>query len=279
MIAFYNTAFFEEDDLSLKVTDLSIQRGFAVFDFFRTKDFIPLFLSDYLERFYNSISLMQLEPPCSQKELTSIIRELIAKNNIAESGIKLLLTGGYSADGYTPSTPNLIITQQHVTLTTAEKFAEGIRIITWDYQRELPEVKSINYMMGVWLQRKVKEKQAADVLYHKNGIITEFPRSNVFIVTAEQTVVTPAENILPGITRKKLLELAGQQYRVETRDVHLDEVKNAAEVFTTSTTKRILPITRVDDQLIGNGKPGPVTMALNQAFVQLEEDYVKSFKW
>ncbi|HRO71128.1 MAG TPA: aminotransferase class IV, partial [Chitinophagaceae bacterium] len=209
MIAFFNTAFYEENELSLKVTDLSIQRGFAVFDFFRTKDFIPLFLSDYLERFYNSISLMQLEPPCSEKELTNIIHELISKNNIPESGIKLLLTGGYSADGYTPAKPNLVITQQPVTLTTPEKFAEGIRIITWDYQRELPEVKSINYLMGVWLQRKVNEKQAADVLYHKNGIITEFPRSNVFVVTADQAVITPAENILPGITRKKVLELAG----------------------------------------------------------------------
>lgn len=279
MIAFFNTAFYEENELSLKVTDLSIQRGFAVFDFFRTKDFIPLFLSDYLERFYNSISLMQLEPPCSEKELTNIIRELISKNNIPESGIKLLLTGGYSADGYSPAKPNLVITQQPVTLTTPEKFAEGIRIITWDYQRELPEVKSINYLMGVWLQRKVKEKQAADVLYHKNGIITEFPRSNVFVVTADQAVITPAENILPGITRKKVLELAGRQFRAEARAVHLDELKNAAEVFTTSTTKRILPITRVDDQLIGNGKPGPVTTSLNQAFLQLEQDYVKSFEW
>ncbi len=279
MIAFFNTAFYEENELSLKVTDLSIQRGFAVFDFFRTKDFIPLFLSDYLERFYNSISLMQLEPPFSEKELTNIIRELISKNNIPESGIKLLLTGGYSADGYTPAKPNLVITQQPVTLTTPEKFAEGIRIITWDYQRELPEVKSINYLMGVWLQRKVKEKQAADVLYHKNGIITEFPRSNVFVVTADQAVITPAENILPGITRKKVLELAGRQFRAEAWAVHLDELKNAAEVFTTSTTKRILPITRVDDQLIGNGKPGPVTTSLNQAFLQLEQDYVKSFEW
>lgn len=279
MIAFFNTAFYEENELSLKVTDLSIQRGFAVFDFFRTMDSIPLFLSDYLERFYNSISLMQLEPPCSEKELTNIIRELISKNNIPESGIKLLLTGGYSADGYSPAKPNLVITQQPVTLTTPEKFAEGIRIITWDYQRELPEVKSINYLMGVWLQRKVKEKQAADVLYHKNGIITEFPRSNVFVVTADQAVITPAENILPGITRKKVLELAGRQFRAEARAVHLDELKNAAEVFTTSTTKRILPITRVDDQLIGNGKPGPVTTSLNQAFLQLEQDYVKSFEW
>lgn len=279
MIAFFNKQFLDEDRLSLKVSDLSIQRGYAVFDFFRTKNFKPLFLADYLDRFHRSASLMLLGPMYSSEELKNIIRELISRNGLPASGIKLLFTGGYSADGYQPADPNLIITQQAVTLTTPEKFAEGVKVITWNYQRDLPEAKSINYLMGVWLQKKIREQQAADVLYHKDGIITEFPRSNVFVVTTDQKVITPSENILHGITRKKMLELAGRQYQVETRAVHVDELKNAAEVFMTSTTKRILPVKQVDDTVIGGGIPGPVSISLNKAFLDMEDEYINKFNW
>lgn len=128
--------------------------------------------------------------------------------------------------------------------------------------------------MGIWLQQKVKERQAADVLYHVGGSVSEFPRSNVFIVTREGKIITPAEGILKGITRMKLLELMRNKYVIEERALHLDEVKAAAEVFMTSTTKRILPICQVDDNVIGEGRAGSVTASLNTAFMKLEEEAV-----
>jgi D-alanine transaminase/branched-chain amino acid aminotransferase len=272
MLAYINHQFIEEEKATLQVSDLAIQRGFGIFDFFRTRNYIPLFLEDYLDRFFNSAASLQLQPTHTRDELTAIIYELIKRNNEPTSGIKMMLTGGYSLDGYEPAAaPNLIMLQQKLQEPAADRFASGIKVITHEHQRELPAVKSINYLMGVWLQQKVKEQQAADVLYYKDGIVSEFPRSNVFMITHDGKVVTPAENILHGITRKQLLLLAAKKYTVQIRDVTIEEIKAAAEVFMTSTTKRLLPIYQIDEAVIGSGKAGPITTLLNADFIAMEE--------
>jgi len=276
MIAFVNNEFIEEEKATLQVSDLSIQRGYAAFDFFRIKSQIPLFMDDYLDRFFNSISLLHLQPTHTREELNAIIYELIQKNKLDESGIRMTFTGGYSPDSYELVQANLIITQQKIQLTTPEKFVAGVKIITHEYQRDLPEAKSINYLVGVWLQQKVKERKAADVLYYQQGIVSEFPRSNIFIVTHDEKIITPSENILKGITRMKLLKLAAEKYKVETRTLHIDEIKDAAEVFMTSTTKRLLPVSQIDDTIIGKGKAGLITTLLNQDFIKMEDEFIAS---
>ena len=276
MIAFLNNEFIEEEKATLQVSDLSIQRGYAAFDFFRTKNYIPLFLDDYLDRFFNSISLLHLQAMHTREQLKAIIYQLIQKNKLAESGIRMTLTGGYSPDSYELAQPNLIVTQQKIQLTAPEKFMAGLKIITHEYQRDLPEAKSINYLVGVWLQQKVKERNAADVLYHQQGFVSELPRSNIFIVTHDKKIITPSVNILHGITRLKVLELAAGKYKVETRTLYIDEIKEAAEVFITSTTKRLLPVSQVDDTVIGNGKAGSITTLLNQDFVKMEDAFISS---
>ncbi len=272
MLAYINRHFIAEENATLQVSDLAIQRGFGVFDFFRTRNYVPLFLEDYLDRFFNSAAALRLQLAHTKEELTAIIYELIKQNSEPSSGIKMILTGGYSLDGYEPATaPNLIILQQRLKELSPDQCASGIKVITHEHQRELPTVKSINYLMGVWLQQKVKEQQAADVLYYKNGTVTEFPRANVFMVTQDCTIVTPAENVLHGITRKQLLQLAAKKYTVDVRAVSLDEIKTAAEVFMTSTTKRLLPIYQIDETIIGDGKAGTITTLLNADFIAMEE--------
>jgi len=272
MLAYINHQFIAEENATLQVSDLAIQRGFGIFDFFRTRNYVPLFLEDYLDRFFNSAAALRLQPTHNRQELTAIIIELIKRNSEPSSGIKMILTGGYSLDGYEPAlAPNLIILQQKFKEPSPDQFASGIKVITHEHQRELPTVKSINYLMGVWLQQKVREQQAADVLYYKNGLVSEFPRANVFMITHDGKVVTPAENVLHGITRKQLLQLAANKYAVEVRMVSLEEIKTAAEVFMTSTTKRLLPIYQIDETIIGNGKAGPITTLLNTDFITMEE--------
>lgn len=272
MLAYINHQFIEEEKATLQVSDLAFHRGYGIFDFFRTRNYVPLFLEDYLDRFFNSAASLRLQPTHTRGELTAIIYELIKRNKESASGIKMMLTGGYSVDGYEPAAaPNLILLQQKLKEPTAVDFESGIKVITHEHQRELPAVKSINYLMGVWLQQKVKEQQAADVLYHKNGFVSEFPRSNVFMITHDGKLVTPAENVLHGITRKQLLQLAFKKYAVEVRAIPIEEIKAAAEVFMSSTTKRLLPVYRIDDVVIGNGKAGPITTLLNADFITMEE--------
>ena len=256
----------------LHVRDLSIQRGYGVFDFFKIKDGHPFFLNDYLERFYNSAKIMHLTVPHSHEELEYIIYQLIQKNNIEESGIKIILTGGYSEDGYQPAEPNLILTQHPLTLPAKEQIEKGVKIIAHDYVRDLPAAKTINYSMGIWLINQVKIQQAYDVLYYQNNIVSEFPRCNFFIVKKDNTVVTPVDRVLHGITRKNILKLAAHRYKAEEGIITLDDIREAKEAFLTSTTKRIVPIVQINNTLINDGKPGAVSLSLLEDLITLEQD-------
>jgi len=275
MIAYINREFIEEKDTVLHTGDLSIQRGFAIFDYFRTRNFIPLFIDQYLNRFFNSAAMIGLQPLHTKEELKGVINELIFRNNIAESGFKMILTGGYSADSFEPALPNFIILQQPLQLPTKEKFHKGISIILHEYMRDLPEIKSTNYLMAIWLRDKVKQQKADEVLYVKDNVALEFPRANVFAVTKAGTVVTPEENVLNGITRMMVLQLAEKKYTVEKRPLTVEELYNAAEVFLTSTTRRILPVLKINDQIISEGKPGAITLNLYNSFLRFEEEFCK----
>ncbi|TPE42994.1 aminotransferase class IV [Pontibacter mangrovi] len=261
---------------TLHISDLSIQRGYGVFDYFRVFGNTPVFLDDYLQRFHASAAALHLQLPISDEELRAVIEEVIDKNSMPRSGMKMILTGGYSANGYEPADPSLVILQQPLTLPGLELVEKGIKIITHEYVRELPQAKTINYTMGIRLIEEIKSRGASDVLYRQNGVVSEFPRCNLFMVREDDTVVTPAENVLLGVTRRNVLELAGRKYKTEEGTVPLDDLYRAKEVFLTSTTKRILPIVQVDGQVIGTGKPGEVTRTLLADLVKLEEEMVQS---
>lgn len=125
--------------------------------------------------------------------------------------------------------------------------------------------------MGVYLQQKVKDAGADDVLYVKDGNISELPRSNIFVVNRQNELVTANSNVLHGITRKHILQLAAQQMTVKEQAVTLTDVLAAKEVFVSSTTKRLLPVHKVNGVSIGNGTTGPVTTELYHCFLQLEK--------
>jgi D-alanine transaminase/branched-chain amino acid aminotransferase len=266
---FINNDFIPESDAAIHISDLAIQRGYGVFDYLKTIDNQPIFLEQHLQRFYYSASQLHLPIQQTPQELTNIIQELINRNAIDTSGIRLTLTGGYSSDGYNIASPNLIITQQPLNLPSATAFEKGIRLATYEHLRPLPHVKSINYIMAVWLQPYLKEKGADDVLYHVNGVISECPRANFFIVK-DNVLITPDTNILFGITRQNIIAYARDHFRVEERPVTLKEVIDCQEAFIASTTKQILPVSAIDGFMISDGKPGPVTQQLYKALLELQ---------
>jgi len=206
---------------------------------------------------------MRLPIGKSKEEIKGILSELAAQNNIPDSGIRITLTGGYSADGYSLATPNLIITQKRLEINRKEVPA-GIKLVVYEHQRQLPDVKTIDYLMAIWLKPYILDHGADDVLYHHNGIITECPRSNFFIVTKDDRIITPADNILKGINRKHILQLASKNYVTEERDILIDEVMNAKEAFITSTTKGVLPIVEMNGKKIANGVSGKITLLLGE---------------
>jgi branched-chain amino acid aminotransferase len=262
MYTFLNNTFLAAADASLSVNDLSIQRGYGIFDFLKTVGDVPIFLDDHLDRFYHSAGRMRLDVGKTREELKAIIAELHRLNRFPDSGIRITLTGGISTDSVTPGQPNLIITQ-HPMPPPGKECVPPIRLITYSHQRQLPDVKTIDYLMAIHLQPYIRERNAFDVLYHHNSIITECPRCNFFLVTADGTLTTPAANMLKGITRKKVLALARDLLPTSERDLHLDELHTAREAFITSTSRHVVPVSHIDGHPIGDTAPGPVSRDLN----------------
>jgi D-alanine transaminase/branched-chain amino acid aminotransferase len=260
---FVNDAFVPRPQAHLPVDDLAVQRGYGVFDFFRVLDGQPVFLDDHLDRFERSAERMRLPLGRTRGQLKEILRELVERNAMPNSGVRLTLSGGCAADGYTLATPNLVITQRALPVS-GHLATTGIRLTTFEHQRQLCDVKTIDYLMAIWLQPLVAERGADDVLYHQGGLISECPRSNAYIVTKSDQLATPARSILKGVNRKHVLDIARGRMVVEERDVHVEEMRDAKEAFITSTTKGVVPVVAVDARPIGDGRPGEATRWLGE---------------
>lgn len=259
---FINDRFVPLTAASLQISDLSIQRGYGIFDFFKTVNGKAIFLEDHLDRFFSSAAQMHLEIDLDRKAIVKILEELTENNQIPDSGIRLTLTGGYSSDGYLMNTPpNLVIsqTQLQAPLVLQE---QGIKLMTFDYQRQLSGIKTLDYAMAIWLQPTIRQAGAHDVLYHNQGWVRECPRANFFIVNHDQEIVTAATQILPGVIRKNIISLSAQGFRIVERDFNLQELENASEAFITSTTKHLLPVLEIDGKAVGTGQTGEVTKTL-----------------
>lgn len=273
---FLNDEFLPDRKAKLGLNDLALQRGYAVFDFLKCVDRIPVFVDDHLERFYSSAATLRLAVPYQIGELKQIVQQLMEKNSVEQPGIRIQLTGGYSTDGYSIAQPNLIISQQDFKPVSEKAFSSGIKLMTAQYQRQLPQVKTTDYLMAIWLQQQAREMNADDILYCNNLSVLECPRANIFIVTKNDELISPAENILAGITRKQVLTVAKKYYRVAERGLSLTELRNAKEVFITSTTKAILPVYAVDD--IHFAPPGKITTHLRQLLATVTEQYLTANK-
>lgn len=252
------------DDANLNIRDLAIQRGYGIFDFLKTVDGKAIFLEDHLDRFYNSARIMHLEVSQTREELKAQIYKLMAANDIPNSGIKITLTGGYSADGYLISEPNLIITQTAFQFN--RDFTKTIKLMTYNYRRQLNAAKTLDYMTAIWLQQELASRKADDILYHYDNLIGECPRANLFIVTRDNRVLTAANHVLKGVTRKHVLELSRELYEAAEADITLEDLFSAKEVFITSTTKNILAVSHIDDKPVGDGTAGEVTMDLARRY-------------
>jgi len=158
-------------------------------------------------------------------------------------------------------TPNFIIISEDLHQNAPGEHERGIRVMTYEFVRDLPMLKSTDYKHLLILRQDFREKGVSDVLFHKDGFISELSRSNVFLVNGNK-LITPNNHILEGITRRTVLELARPDFDIELRPVTLQETLDAEEVFTTSTTKLVLPITGIDDHVIGSGKIGPKSQIL-----------------
>ncbi|HEX6332623.1 MAG TPA: aminotransferase class IV [Flavisolibacter sp.] len=243
--AFVGNSFVPDPEARISVHDLALQRGYAVFDFMRLAGNEPFHGDDHIRRFLSSAAHMHLPVGYSEGQLSELVKELAERNNQPGTGIRCMLTGGIASDDGTFH-PTLVISQHPLEIPSSLMYESGIRLATYPYQRQLPYIKTTDYIMSIWLQPFLRSRQADDVLYVNRDMISECPRSNIFIVDKNRRIITPGKMVLEGITRSRVLQAARQFYEIETRDVSISELADAGEVFVTSTSRQILPVRSVD---------------------------------
>jgi len=259
-------------EATISINDTAILRAYSVFESLRTYDRRPFHLDEHLTRLYRSAQLIDLAIPYSREQIAAAVREVIERNTYKHATIRIFVTGGETEDSILPSSkPVLIVLITSLGERDMQRFAQGIKVITTHLQRIMPEAKTNNYVAAVRALKEAARRNASDALFvNEQDHVLEATRSNFFIFRGD-TLVTPRQGILIGVTRNVVLDLARGRFPVEERPILLDELAQAGEAFITSSSKEILPVVQIDDLLINNGKPGPRTYELEHRFIDLVE--------
>jgi branched-chain amino acid aminotransferase len=268
---YINGKIIEAQNANIHISDLAFLRAYGAFDFFRVLSGKPVFLDDHISRFINSGKLLDLEISFSKEKLKEHIQNLLTANKLSSASVQMFLTGGYSKDGFTPTTPNLILLEDELSVYDPKLYSKGINLIKSKYQREIPEAKTTNYLNAIRMLKEMKKKDALDILYYNDKFITETARSNFFIIGHDDVIHTSKDKVLKGITRQKVIQLAKNHYKVKEENIRMEDLKKAKEAFITSTTKEIMPVINIENHIVGKGAPGTITkhlMDLFKEFVQ-----------
>jgi len=261
-----------QDEAKVSVLDIGLLRGYGIYDGIVAFDGKPFRFADHWNRFVSGAHLLNLNIPITEEKAEKVIGEIIEKSGYGKrANVRFILTGGKTLGGieYDFENPTFYIVAERWESLPRDFYEKGAKLVTYRHMRELPECKTINYIRGVNLQNWRKEEKAVEILYVYDGEILECATSNIFMVK-DNILITPVDNILKGITRKVVLELAEQSnIKIAERPVGEEELKTADEVFITSSFKDIVPIVRIDDFQIAGGEIGKVTKDLMVKFAEV----------
>lgn len=267
-----------KDKALIPVYDLGLLRGLGVFDFFRVWDGIPVFMEDHIDRLENSMRILGFETGMSRDQWYSLCYKMIEVNEADRAGFRIVVTGGFSEDGYSiPEKKNIYLMLHHLPPNDPAQYKNGVSLITSSYQRDIPYAKTTIYIQSMKLQPEIKKTGAYEVLYHWKGEITECSRCNIFFIDREGLIHTPAKEMLKGITRKQVFGLAKENNMpLVERDIHLDELPAMAGAFLTATTKGVLPVVKIGEMIIGDGSVHPLARRLQELYEKRAEAYISN---
>lgn len=264
MLTYLNGAYLREEEAKIPVSDLGLLRGYGVFDYLRTYNGQPFRLWDHLLRLKSSAEQIGLHMPNTLEEIQQIVEELLEKNGFKESSIKIIVTGGISADQLLPEKKSsLIIMVYPFKPFPKEHYNKGIKVISTRNLRPFPAAKTTNYISAIFALQKAREKGAQDALYvNAQEQILETTTSNFFGFKDGVLITSASEEILMGITREVVLSL--DLFPTEIRPILYSEKLD--EAFITSSNKEILPVVQIDEMIIGQGIVGKNTKLIMSAF-------------
>lgn len=277
MISYVNDKIIEGEGASISVFDLGLTRGYGVFDRLRTYGRRPFHFDDHLNRLQFSSAQIHLPLPKPLEEIKQIILQMLEMSPYKESDIRMIVTGGVSKDGLSFSGKSALIVHVGPFINIPiNQYHEGIKAVTSSFLRSFPQCKTTHYLPAIVALEQGKKVGAAEVLFRnsKNEIL-EGATSNFFAFKKGHLITSPGPDILFGITREIVLNLAKEHFPIEKRNLRLDELESIDEAFVTSSNRELLATTKIDGITIGSGLPGPQTQFLYRKF----QDYTQKDSW
>ena len=269
-----------EREAVVSVFDHGFLFGEGVYEVMRTYRQRPFLFEAHMRRLRASADRIALPIPVGDGEIRERIAATIAAAQLpGEAYIRLLVTRGVGEIGYDPSTcpsPTIVVIVKPHAELPAEAYTQGVPVALVSVRRNHPEtvnplIKSNNLLNNALAMQEAYRRGAAEALMkNTRDEIAECAMSNIFIVSGG-TLRTPptTAGLLAGVTRAFVLELAAKTgIRALEETLREADVLAAEEVFFTSTTREIVPVVRVDDHVVGAGRPGPVTLRLRAAFAE-----------
>lgn len=262
------------DEARVSVYDRGFLYGDGVFETLRTYRGVPFALNEHIERLEGSASAVGIKLPISRRELVRETIEAVRAAGNPESTIRILITRGQGPLRLDPSgatSPLRVILVEPFTPPPAAIYRDGVATITTRTERAAdaaPGAKVTNYLASMLAMQRAHVAGAHEaLLLDAEGHVLEGATSNFFVVIEGELLTAPEAAILAGITRAHVLTLASRAWIVvRYGSIGRGELEGASEAFLTSTLREIVPVTRVDDVVIGDGAPGPITRRLHAAF-------------
>ena len=269
--------YLDENNAKISVFDHGLLYGDGVFEGIRIYNKRVFKLDEHLKRLYGGAKVIMLDVPLSVEKMREAVIETVRRNDLSDGYVRLVVTRGRGDLGLNPvkcPKPTVIIIADTIKIYPDEIYQNGMKVVTVSTRRNMiealnPRIKSLNYLNNIMATLEVNRTDAQEgLMLNADGFVTECIVDNFFLVD-QGIVLTPPTSMgaLKGITRDTVVELAREAgYKVEEKILTLHDVYVADESFLTGTAAEIAPICCVDERLINDGKPGPVTLDLMRLF-------------
>lgn len=245
----------------------------SVYEVIRVMDGVPLFFEEHINRLGNSIELLGYKQPYDNKTIEEHILKLLKINKCYNYNVKIIINALDSEK------PNLFVYYVVSSYPEAELYKKGAHTVLYEAERDNPNVKVIAATFRDKINESIKNANAYEALLVNNrGEITEGSRSNVFFVKDDAFYTAPAEDVLVGITRKRIIQLCLKLgYKVVEEPINVSFLENTDGLFLTGTSPKVLPIATIDDRKYNSGGNSAIK-AVRDAYDGLINDYIDKNK-
>ena len=283
MKIYINGKFHSKEKATISVFDHGLLYGDGVFEGIRAYHGKVFKLQEHLIRLYQSAKAITLNINMNIDELQNIVLKTLQINKLKDAYIRLVVTRGVGDLGLDPkkcSKPTIIIIADKISLYPEELYKKGLDLVTVSTKRNISEalnpcIKSLNYLNNIMAKIEANRANAPEaIMLNKDGYVAECTGDNIFIIQGQKLITPPTwAGSLEGITRATVMNLAKEKLNIEVKEELFTpyNIYTADEVFLTGTAAEVIPVTKVDDRFIGNGKPGKLTQNIISEFKKLTE--------